>query len=78
MISDNNIKMGHDNQAFSNSSISLSMPQEPRGSYRGSNEFIRKSIRTAYLKSIMTPRCVCVCLRERFFCAFQKLFNLLR
>lgn len=35
--------MAHDNHAISNSSISLSMPHEPRGSYRGSNEFILTS-----------------------------------
>lgn len=34
--------MGHENHGITNSTISLSMPQEPRGSYRGSNEFIRK------------------------------------
>lgn len=34
--------MGHDNHGMSNSTVSLSMPQEPRGNYRGSNEFIRK------------------------------------
>lgn len=47
MINDHS-KMGHDNQAFTNSTVSLRMPQEPRGSYRGSNEFICKSIRTIY------------------------------
>lgn len=36
----NATKMGHENHALSNSTVSLSMPQEPRGSYRGSNEFI--------------------------------------
>lgn len=39
----NTTKMGHENSAMSNSTVSLSMPQEPRGSYRGSNEFICKS-----------------------------------
>lgn len=44
-------KMGHDNHAMSNSSVSLSMPQEPRGSYRGSNEFIRKYTFIAHIYS---------------------------
>lgn len=35
-------KMGHDNHAISDSTVTLHMPQEPRGSYRGSNEFICK------------------------------------
>lgn len=35
-------KMGHENHAISNSTVTLSMPSEPRGTYRGSNEFIRK------------------------------------
>lgn len=38
----NESKMGHDNLAMSQSSVTLNMPQEPRGSNRGSNEFIRK------------------------------------
>lgn len=36
--------MGHQNNAMTNSDLSLSMPQEPRGNYRGSNEFICKFI----------------------------------
>lgn len=39
-------KMGHDNRGMVNSTVSLSMPPEPRGSYRGSNEFIRKYFRS--------------------------------
>lgn len=35
-------KMGHDNHGVSDSTVTLNMPQEPRGSYRGSNEFICK------------------------------------
>lgn len=34
--------MAYTNNAMSNSDISLNMPPEPRGNYRGSNEFIRK------------------------------------
>lgn len=37
-----NTKMDQENLAFTSSTVSLNMPQEPRGSYRGSNEFIRK------------------------------------
>lgn len=37
-------EMGHDNHGISSSTVSLSMPPEPRGSYRGSNEFICKYI----------------------------------
>lgn len=49
--------MGHDNPAMSNSTISLSMPQEPRGSYRGSNEFIRKCKSNKSYVSVSVIKC---------------------
>lgn len=36
------MKTGHDNHGMSNSSVSLTIPPEARGNYRGSNEIIRK------------------------------------
>lgn len=41
-------KMGHNNPAFRNSTVTLGMPQEPRESYLSSNEFICKSKRKKY------------------------------
>lgn len=40
--------MAYTNNGMTNSEISLSMPQEPRGNYRGSNEFIRKYLLIAF------------------------------
>lgn len=51
-------KMGHDNHAISDSTVTLHMPQEPRGSYRGSNEFIRKYL-LWHSSSDLTLRFIC-------------------
>lgn len=38
--------MSHENRGLSSSTVSLDMQTEPRGSYRGSNEFICKCVFT--------------------------------
>lgn len=61
------MKTGYDNHAMSNSTISVSMPQEPRGSYRGSNEFICKLIRCFFGFDCIDLDSLIIDIRKRIF-----------
>lgn len=50
--------MSHENRGLSSSTVSLDMQTEPRGSYRGSNEFIRKCVFTAFVAVILFFNCM--------------------